>query len=100
MKTTSQVPAPRRVRIVVDPRDPRLATVQHDGKVLFTLRTDVSGLHPALVVAARETHLKTMTRGKTGILLWNGSPDPRGEPPSAPSAAPSRPVRSRRPPEP
>ena len=63
----------RKVIIAVDPRDPRTANVTHDGKVLFTIKTDVSGVQPALVVAAKETYLKTMTKGKTGIVLWNGA---------------------------
>lgn len=50
-----------------------MATVEHDGKVLFTLKTDVSGMHPSLIVVATETHLKTMEKGTTGIALWNGT---------------------------
>ena len=30
-------------------------------------------MHPSIVVVARETYLKTMTKGKTGIVLWNGT---------------------------
>jgi hypothetical protein len=67
-------PAPRRdVKIVVDRADPRMATVRYDGKVIFTLKTDVSGMHPSLIVVATETYLKTMSKGKTGIALWNGT---------------------------
>lgn len=67
-------PPPRRnVRIVVDQKDPRMATVRHDKKVIFTIKTDVSGMHPAVILVAMESHLKTMTKGKTGIVLWNGA---------------------------
>lgn len=50
-----------------------MATVLHDGKVLFTIKADVSGMHPSIIVVAMETHLKTMEKGKTGIALWNGA---------------------------
>ncbi len=73
MKALPKPPARRNVHIVVNRKDPRLATVEHDGKVLFTLKTDVSGLHPSLVVVATETYLKTMEKGTTGIALWNGT---------------------------
>ena len=49
-----------------------MATVEHDGKVIFTIKTDVSGMHPSIIVVATETHLKSMEKGKTGIALWNG----------------------------
>ena len=67
-----KMPLRRKVKIVVDPGDSRLATVMHENKVIFTIKTDVSGMHPSIVVVARETYLKTMTKGKTGIVLWNG----------------------------
>ena len=67
------MPLRRKVKIVVDPKDPRLASVMHENKVIFTIKTDVSGMHPSIVVVARETYLKTMTKGKTGIVLWNGT---------------------------
>lgn len=73
MKTSERPSARRNVTIVVDPKDPRRATAVHDGKVLFTIRTDVSGTHPSLVVVAAQTHLKSMEKGKTGITLWNGA---------------------------
>lgn len=73
MKKTPQPPARRNVRIVVNPKDPRMATVVHDRETLFTIKTDVSGKHPALVIVATLTHLKTMARGTTGITLWNGT---------------------------
>lgn len=79
MKKPNQTPPRRNVRIVVDPKDPRLATVRHEEKVIFTIKTDVSGMHPSIIVAATETHLKTMTKGKTGIVLWNGTGDLRHE---------------------
>lgn len=50
-----------------------MATVVHDGKVIFTIKTDVSGMHPSIIVVATETHLKSMEKGKTGIALWNGA---------------------------
>ncbi len=68
-----KMPLRRKVKIVVDPDDARLATVMHENKVIFTIKTDVSGMHPSIVVVARETYLKTMTKGKTGIVLWNGA---------------------------
>lgn len=73
MKITDKMPLRRKVRIVVDPKDPRMATVMHENKAIFTIKTDVSGMHPSIVVVARETYLKTMTKGKTGIVLWNGT---------------------------
>ena len=73
MKSTPK-PAPRRnVRIVVNRKDPRMATVVHDDKVIFTIKTDVSGMHPSIVVVATKTYLKTMEKGTTGIALWNGT---------------------------
>ena len=62
----------RDVRIVVDRNDPRTAVVKDNGKVIFTIKTDISGMHPSLVVVATETYLKTMAKGKSGIALWNG----------------------------
>ena len=73
MKNLDKMPLRRKVKIVVDPKDPRLASVMHENKVIFTIKTDVSGMHPSLVVVATETYLKTMGKGKTGIALWNGS---------------------------
>ena len=73
MKNLDKMPLRRKVKIVVDPKDPRLASVMHENKVIFTIKTDVSGMHPSIVVVARETYLKTMTKGKTGIVLWNGT---------------------------
>jgi hypothetical protein len=73
MKTMDRPPLRRNVKIVVNRKDPRMATVEHDGKVIFTLKTDVSGVHPSIIVVATETHLKTMEKGKTGIALWNGA---------------------------
>lgn len=73
MNTLTRRPDRRKVLIVVDPKDPRRASATHDGKVIFTIRTDVSGVHPSLVVVATETYLKSMAKGKTGITLWNGS---------------------------
>ena len=75
MKNLDKMPLRRKVKIVVDPKDPRLASVMHENKVIFTIKTDVSGMHPSIVVVARETYLKTMTKGKTGIVLWNGAGD-------------------------
>ena len=63
----------RNVKIVVNRKDPRMASVMHDGKVIFTLKTDVSGMHPSIIVVATETHLKSMEKGKASIVLWNGS---------------------------
>ena len=73
MKNIAAKPPRRNVSIVVNRKDPRMASVLHDGKVIFTLKTDVSGMHPSIVVVAMETHLKSMERGKAGIVLWNGS---------------------------
>lgn len=57
---------------MVDPKDGRTATVMHDRKVIFTIRTDESGMYPSLVIAATDTYLKCMDKGRTGIVLWNG----------------------------
>lgn len=73
MNNSDKLPLRRKVRIVVDPKDPRLATVMHDDQAIFTIKTDVSGMHPSVVVVARRTYLKSMTKGKTGIILWNGT---------------------------
>lgn len=73
MKPKEKPPLRREAKIIVDRSDPRMATVRCDGKVLFTLKTDVSGMHPSLVVVATETYLKFMAKGKTGIALWNGT---------------------------
>ena len=73
MNSLNKMPLRRNVKIVVDRKDPRLATVMHDDKVIFTIKTDVSGMHPSIIVVATETHLKTMVKGKTGIVLWNGT---------------------------
>ena len=73
MKNLDKMPLRRKVKIVVDPKDPRMASVMHENKAIFTIKTDVSGMHPSIVVVARETYLKTMTKGKTGIVLWNGT---------------------------
>lgn len=73
MKKLDKTPPRRNVRIVVNRKDPRMATVIHDGKVIFTIKTDVSGMHPSIIVVATETHLKSMEKGKTGIALWNGA---------------------------
>jgi hypothetical protein len=71
-------PPPRKVvkpiHIVVDAKDPRQAKVIHDERVLFTIRTDVSGMHPSIIVVAQETQLKAMEKGKTGLVLWNAPP--------------------------
>jgi len=72
MKTSGKEPLRRNVKIEVDKKDPRMATVTHDGKVIFTIKTDVSGVHPSIVIVATETHLKSMEKGKSGIMLWNG----------------------------
>lgn len=50
-----------------------MATVKHDGKTIFTIRTDVSGVQPSIIVVATETYLRSMEKGKTGIALWNGT---------------------------
>jgi hypothetical protein len=73
MKMLNKTPTRRNVTIVVNPKDPRMATVKHDDKVLFTIKTDVSGMHPSIIVVATETHLKSMEKGKSGIALWNGT---------------------------
>jgi hypothetical protein len=78
MKSQEKAPTRREMKIVVDRRNARMASVKCDGVVLFTLKTDVSGMHPSLVVTATETYLKTMAKGKAGIALWNG---PAGIPP-------------------
>lgn len=71
-------PPPRKVvkvcKIVVDAKDPRQAKVVHDDRILFTLRTDVSGMHPSIIVVAQETQLKAMEKGKTGLVIWNATP--------------------------
>jgi len=84
MKNQDVEPLRRNVRIVVNRKDPRMATVMHDGKIIFTLKTDVSGMHPSIIVVATETHLKSMEKGKTGIALWNGAAglNPRSPKPS------------------
>ncbi len=79
MSSLDKMPLRRKVGIVVDPKDPRMAAVMHDGQVLFTIKTDVSGMHPSIVVVARATYLKTMAKGKTGIVLWNGTEQPKRE---------------------
>ncbi len=73
MKTPDRTPPRRNVKIVVNDKDARMATVVHDDKVIFTIKTDVSGMHPSIIVVATETHLKSMEKGSTGIALWNGS---------------------------
>lgn len=73
MKIPEKAPPRRNVKIVVDRKDPRMATVVHGSKVIFTIKTDVSGMHPSIIVVATETHLKTMAKGKTGMALWNGT---------------------------
>lgn len=73
MKPPPKPPVRRDVKIAIDRNDPRTATVKCDGKVIFTLKTDASGMHPSLVVAATETYLKYMPKGKMGIALWNGT---------------------------
>ena len=72
MKALEKAPPRRDVRIIVDRKDARMATVKCDDKVIFTIKTDASGMHPSIVVVATETYLKTMGKGKTGIALWNG----------------------------
>jgi hypothetical protein len=75
MKSRKTSPAPRlgnQTRIVVDPKDPRTATVVRDRQVIFSIRTDESGVNPSIVVMAMQTHLKSMEKGKAGIVLWNG----------------------------
>ncbi|MCX7008102.1 MAG: hypothetical protein NTY53_12790 [Kiritimatiellaeota bacterium] len=73
MKKLEAAPLRRNVKIVVNRKDPRMASVLHDDKVIFTLKTDVSGMHPSIVVVAMETHLKSMGKGKASMVLWNGS---------------------------
>ena len=73
MKNQDVTPLRRNVRIVVNRKDSRMASVMHDGKVIFTLKTDVSGMHPSIIVVAMETHLKSMEKGKASMVLWNGS---------------------------
>lgn len=73
-KKPEKPPARRNVSIVVDGKDPRMAKVLHDDTLLFTIKTDVSGVHPSIIVVAAQTHLKFMEKGKTGISLWNGTP--------------------------
>ena len=73
MKKSEAAPLRRNVKIVVNRKDPRMASVLHDDKVIFTLKTDVSGMHPSIIVVATETHLKSMEKGKASIVLWNGS---------------------------
>ena len=74
MKSANSAPAAKSQTIIaVDPKDKRMATVVHGGKVIFTIKTDVSGANPSIVVVATETHLKSMEKGKTGIVLWNGA---------------------------
>lgn len=78
MKAKVKAPARREMKIIVKAKDARTAVVECDGKTVFTIKTDVSGMHPSVVVVATETYLKTMVKGKTGIALWNG---PAGIPP-------------------
>lgn len=73
MKPKESPPPRRDLRISVNRTDPRMATVKENGKVIFTIKTDVSGMHPSLIVVATKTYLKTMGKGKTGIVLWNGT---------------------------
>ena len=81
-KTSPARKAPYRTRIVVDPNDERAATVLHDRKVIFTIRTNESGMYPSIVIAATDTYLKCMDKGRTGIVLWNGGAglEPRNRP--------------------
>jgi hypothetical protein len=65
-------PTTHRTRIVVDANDERAATVLYDRKVIFTIRTNESGMYPSIVIAATDTYLKCMDKGRTGIVLWNG----------------------------
>lgn len=83
MKPSKTPPAHRsspRTRIVVDPKDSRVASVVHDRKVIFMIRTDESGMYPSIVIAATDTYLKSMEKGRMGIILWNGGAglEPRG----------------------
>ena len=76
---SKQAAAPKNVnltKIVVDPKDPRRATVFHDRTPIFTIKTDITGVNPAIVVAATQTQLKTMEKGKSGIVLWNSGIGP------------------------
>ena len=73
MKLTEKASPRRDVRIVVNRNNPRMATVTEDGRVIFTIKTDASGMHSSIIVVAMETHLKTMEKGRTGITLWNGT---------------------------
>jgi hypothetical protein len=73
MRSAMKTPVRKNLTIVVNRNDPRMATVQQNDKVIFTIRTDVSGMHPSIIVVATETHLKSMEKGKTGIALWNGA---------------------------
>lgn len=50
-----------------------MASVVHDGKTIFTIKTDVSGMHPSIIVTATVTHLKHLAKGTTGMTLWNGT---------------------------
>ena len=82
MKSSSKLPERKItnvVKIVVDPKDARMARVTHNRKVIFTIKTDVSGVKPSIIVVATETYLKSMEKGKTGVVLWNGRAefDPR-----------------------
>lgn len=70
---TVRKPVSRTV-IQVDPKDRRLAKVTHNGKVIFTIKTDASGVNPSIIVVAAQTRLKAMEKGTTGIVLWNGRP--------------------------
>ena len=71
-KTTPARKPTHKTRIVVDPHDERSATVLHARKVSFTSRTNESGMYPSIVIAATDTYLKSMEKGRTGIVLWNG----------------------------
>lgn len=82
MKSKPAVTARRNVKIVVNPKDSRLATVVHDGKTIFTIKTDVSGMHPSIIVIATLTHLKSLGKGTTGITLWNGTHGTSRPPPA------------------
>lgn len=79
MKLLTKQPVPKRVnltKIVIDPKDSKRATVMHDRKPIFTIKTDVSGVNPSIIVVATQTQLKTMDKGKTGIVLWNSGVGP------------------------
>lgn len=73
MKRPDRPPPRKKMRIVVDSQDLRMATVMQEDRVIFKIKTDDSGMHPAVILVAMETHLKTMTKGTTGIVLWNGT---------------------------